>query len=393
VPATTGLVYTPFGRDTWRDPFTLYRRLRDEDPVHRSPDGYWVLSRFQHVFDAARDTTTFSSAHGLTFHDEREELGLAPTIVMMDPPDHSRSRRLVSRSFTPRHVAGLEADLRPLVRARLRQLREAGAADFVAGLARPAPSWVVAHFLGGHEEDRYRLDRWTEALVQGGAAEPAGAGTALAELYGYFTDLVDRRRHQPGDDLVSTLLAADDEGAGLGIEGILGYAFVLIAGGNDTTTGLLAGAAELLTAYPDQRRRLLVEPALVPGAVEELLRLTSPVQGLCRVAERDAVIADTTIGRGERVLLCYGAANRDTREFGPDAEVLDVTRRIERLLSFSSGAHFCLGAAAARLQGRVVLEELLQECPAFAVDADAGVFADGAFTRRYESLPFVAEGL
>lgn len=393
MPATTGLVYTPFGRDTWRDPFTLYRRLRDEDPVHRSPDGYWVLSRFQHVFDAARDTTTFSSAHGLTFHDEREELGLAPTIVMMDPPDHSRSRRLVSRSFTPRHVAGLEADLRPLVRARLRQLREAGAADFVAGLARPVPSWVVAHFLGVPEEDRYLFDRWTEALVQGGAAQPAGAETALAELYGYFTDLVDRRRHQPGDDLVSTLLAADDEGAGLGIEGILGYAFVLIAGGNDTTTGLLAGAAELLTAYPDQRRRLLVEPALVPGAVEELLRLTSPVQGLCRVAERDAVIADTTIGRGERVLLCYGAANRDTREFGPDAEVLDVTRRIERLLSFSSGAHFCLGAAAARLQGRVVLEELLQECPAFAVDADAGVFADGAFTRRYESLPFVAEGL
>ena len=286
MPATTGLVYTPFGRDTWRDPFTLYRRLRDEDPVHRSPDGYWVLSRFQHVFDAARDTTTFSSAHGLTFHDEREELGLAPTIVMMDPPDHSRSRRLVSRSFTPRHVAGLEADLRPLVRARLRQLREAGAADFVAGLARPAPSWVVAHFLGVPEEDRYLFDRWTEALVQGGAAQPAGAGTALAELYGYFTDLVDRRRHQPGDDLVSTLLAADDEGAGLGIEGILGYAFVLIAGGNDTTTGLLAGAAELLTAYPDQRRRLLVEPALVPGAVEELLRLTSPVQGLCRVAVR-----------------------------------------------------------------------------------------------------------
>ncbi len=393
MPATTGLVYTPFGRDTWRDPFTLYRRLRDEDPVHRSPDGYWVLSRFQHVFDAARDTTTFSSAHGLTFHDEREELGLAPTIVMMDPPDHSRSRRLVSRSFTPRHVAGLEADLRPLVRARLRQLREAGAADFVAGLARPVPSWVVADFLGVPEEDRYLFDRWTEALVQGGAAQPTGAGTALAELYGYFTDLVDRRRHQPGDDLVSTLLRADDEGAGLGIEGILGYAFVLIAGGNDTTTGLLAGAAELLTAYPDQRRRLLDEPGLVPGAVEELLRLTSPVQGLCRVAERDAVVADTTIGRGERVLLCYGAANRDTREFGPDAEVLDVTRRIERLLSFSSGAHFCLGAAAARLQGRVVLEELLQECPAFAVDADAGVFADGAFTRRYESLPFVAEGL
>jgi cytochrome P450 len=314
------------------------------------------------------------------------------TIVMMDPPEHSRRRRLVSRSFTPRHVAGLEADLRQLVRARLRQLREVGKADFVAGIARPVPSWVVAHFLGVPEEDRHLFDRWTEAVVQGGGGQPAEAGTALGELYGYFTELVDRRRHQPADDLVSTLLEADDAGAGLGLEGILGYAFVLIAGGNDTTTGLLAGAAELLTVYPDQRRRLLDAPSLVPGAVEELLRLTSPVQGLCRVAARDVVIGETTIRSGDRVLLCYGAANRDTREFGPDAEVLEVTRRIDRLLSFSTGAHFCLGAAAARLQGRVVLEELLRKCPAFVVDADAGVFADGAFTRRYESLPFAADG-
>jgi cytochrome P450 len=315
-----------------------------------------------------------------------------PTIVMMDPPEHSRWRRIVSRSFTPRHVAGLEADLRQLVRARLRQLREAGKADFVDGLARPVPSWVVAHFLGVPEEDRYLFDRWTEAVVQGGGGRPSEAGTALGELYGYFTELVDRRRHQRADDLVSTLLEADDAGAGLGLEGILGYAFVLIAGGNDTTTGLLAGAAELLTAYPDQRRRLLDEPTVVPGAVEELLRLTSPVQGLCRVAGRDVVVGERIIRSRDRVLLCYGAANRDTREFGPDAEALDVTRRIDRLLSFSTGAHFCLGAAAARLQGRVVLEELLRQCPAFVVDADAGVFADGAFTRRYESLPFSADG-
>jgi cytochrome P450 len=393
MPATTGPVYTPFGRETWRDPFPLYRRLRDEDPVHHSPAGYWVLSRFQHVFDAARDTTTFSSAEGLTFRNERQELGLASTIVMMDPPDHSRHRRLVSRSFTPRHVAGLEADLRPLVRARLDEMRQAGAADFVAGLARPVPSWVVAHFLGVPEEDRHLFDRWTEAIVQGGAAASSEAGAALGELYGYFTELVGRRRRSPSDDLVSTLVRADDDGAGIGVEGILGYAFVLIAGGNDTTTGLLAGAAELLTTYPDERRRLLGEPSLVAGAVEELLRLTSPVQGLCRVATRDVVVDGTSIASGDRVLLCYGAANRDAREFGPDAEMLDVTRRIERLLSFSTGPHFCLGAAAARLQGRVVLEELLGSCPAFAVDAEAGVFADGAFTRRYERLPFIADGL
>ena len=392
MPVTTpGLAYEPFGRHTWRDPFTIYRRLRDEDPVHRSPRGYWVLTRFRDVLEAARDTATFSSTQGLTFSNEREELGLAPTIVMMDPPDHSRYRRLVSRAFTPRHVAELEGDLRRLAAQRVARLREAGRADFVAEVARPVPSWVVARYLGVPEGDRGRFDDWTAALVQGGDGQASGEA-ALAELYGYFTELVERRRREPRDDLVSTLIRADDEGAGIGIEGVLGYAFVLVAGGNDTTTGLLAGSAELLTARLDQRHRLIEQPSLMTGAVEELLRLTSPVQGLCRVVTSDVVVEGTTLTQGDRVLLCYGAANRDPREFGADAEELDVTRHVDRLLSFSTGAHFCLGAAAARLQGRVVLDELLRQCPAFTVDAEAGVFADGAFTRRYESLPFAADG-
>jgi cytochrome P450 family 130 len=390
--SVTALAYRPFGRETWRDPFTLYQRLRDEEPVHRSPVGVWVLSRFDDVFRAARDTATFSSAQGLTFLNEREELRLAPTIVMMDPPDHTHYRRLANRGFTPRQVAELEPEVRAFVRRRLRELRARGGGDFVSALARSLPSWVVAHYLGVPGQDRYRFESWTQSIVQANAKGAVmGAGPALAELYGYFSDLIDRRRSEPGDDLVSVLIQADGDGAGIGLEGILGYAFVMIAGGNDTTTGLLAGAAELLTAYPDQRRRLVEDPGLIPNAVEEFLRLTSPVQGLCRVATRDVVIEGTTISRGERVLLCYGAANRDPREFGTDAEEADVGRHIERLLTFSSGAHFCLGAAAARLQGRVVLEELLAACPRFAVDAGAGVFADGAFTRRYESLPFTAD--
>jgi len=277
------------------------------------------------------------------------------------------------------------------VRERVAELRAAGSGDFVAGLARPLPSWVVARYLGVPEDERGRFDGWTQAIVQANAeGHPMGAAGALADLYGYFTELIERRRNDPGDDLVSVLLAADDGGAGIGLEGILGYAFVMIAGGNDTTTGLLAGAADLLAAAPDQRRRLVDDQSLIPNAVEELLRLTSPVQGLCRVTTRDIEVDGTAIASGDRVLLCYGAANRDPREFGPDAEELDVGRNIDRLLTFGSGAHFCLGAAAARLMGRVVLEELLGQCPDFAVDAAAGVFADGAFTRRYESLPFVA---
>lgn len=384
--------YTGFGRDTWRDPFPLYRRLRDEDPVHRSPLGLYVLSRFDHVYQAARDTTTFSSAQGLTFENEREVLGLLPTVVMMDPPEHTRYRRLVSRGFTPRQVAEIEPAVRTFVLEHLEELRGAGEGDFVTGLARPLPSFVVAHYLGVPEEDRGRFEAWTQALVQANAiGSPYRAADALAELYEYFTALIDRRRIEPGDDMVSALLEADARGQGVGVEGILGYAFVMIAGGNDTATGLLAGSAELLTDHPDQRQRLLDDPTLIPNAVEELLRLTSPVQGLCRVVTREVSVNDAKLGAGERVLLCYGAANRDPREFGPHAEHLEVGRRIERLLAFSSGPHYCLGAAAARLQGRVVLTELLRQCPSFAVDASAGTFADGAFTRRYETLPFRAD--
>jgi cytochrome P450 family 130 len=391
--ATTAAVYEPFGRDTWRDAFTVYRRLREEDPVHKSPHGFWVLTRFQHVFEAVKDTATFSSARGLTFQNERETLAIPPTIVMMDPPEHTRYRRLVDRGFTPRRTTELEPELRRFVIDRIENLKKAGEGDYVAALARTVPSWVVAHYLGVPEIDRHRFEGWTRAFVQANAmGHSTGAGAALGDLVAYFSELVERRRREPGDDLVSVLLQADDEGTGVGLEGILGYAFVMIAGGNDTTTGLLAGAAELLTLHPAQRQRLLSDPSLIPNAVEEFLRVLTPVQGLCRVATREISIDGTTIEADDRVLLCYAAANRDSREFGATAEEVDVGRHIVRHLAFSIGAHFCLGAAAARLQGRVVLEELLARCPHFAVDAAAGVFANGAFTRRFESLPFVADG-
>lgn len=382
------LKYVPFGAATWRDPFPLYRRLRDEDPLHWSEEaGCYVLSRFEDVFGAARDTATFSSAQGLTFRNEVEELGLAPTIVMMDPPDHTHYRRLVNRGFTPRQVDEIEPAVREFVAARIEELRTAEKADFIPGLARPLPCFVVANYLGVSEEDRGQFEGWTESIVQAGSSgHPGSAADALAGMYGYFTELIARRRAEPGDDMISTLVAADD--GTLEIEQILGYAFVMVTGGNDTATGLLGGAAELLTANPEQRARLRDDPSTIPNAVEECLRLTSPVQGLCRVTTRNVTVNGVDLPVGTRVLLCYGAANRDPREFGATAEEMDVARPIPRLMTFSSGPHFCLGAAAARLQGRVVIEELLARCPDFQVDADAGVFADGAFTRRYDTLPF-----
>src|SRR3954447_14899873 len=223
------IVFEPFGKDTWRDPYPLYERLREEDPVHRTPAGLWVLSRFHDVWAAARDTGTFSSAQGLTFVNEVEELHLNPTIVMMDPPDHTRYRRLVSRGFTPREVEVLAPRLRSFIRERLRDLVDAGEGDFVRALAAPTPNWVVGEYLGVPEDDRDKFGRWTEFIVQSSSGDGPGdgSGSALADLYAYFTELIERRRSEPGDDLISVLIAADDDGA-IGLEGILGYAFVMI---------------------------------------------------------------------------------------------------------------------------------------------------------------------
>ncbi len=390
--------FVPRSGATWRDPFGMYAALRDHDPVHHVEDGdYWVLSRFGDVLPAAQDTTRFSSAQGLTFaYDDMERVGLrvAAPMVMLDPPEHTAFRRLVSRGFTPRQVAALEPDVRAFVVERLERLRAAGERDVVAELFRPLPSLVVAHYLGVPAADRFRFEGWTESIVAANATGDAlTAGEAVADLLGYFSELIARRRVEPGDDTISHLVAAGGDEPAVPLVRILGFAFTMVAGGNDTTTGLLGGAADLLTAHPAQRRMLRADPGLIPDAVDEMLRLTSPVQGLARTTTTDVEVAGTTIPSGRKVMLLYGSANRDPREFGADAEQLDVTRAPRQILTFSFGAHFCLGAAAARLQGRIVLEELLARCPDFAVDAARGRFASGSFVRRYDALPFSADGL
>lgn len=386
------------GGEDWRDPYPSYRWLRDEDPVHRVRHPvhgeFWVLSRFSHVFDAVRDTTTFSSARGLTPDTDAMTMfdDAAAPIVMMDPPDHTTMRRLVARPMTPRAVATFEPEIRKFVDERLDRISDTdGDVDIVEALFKPLPSFVVAHYLGVPVEDRQRFDGWTNDIVAANAGGDLGSAThAAADLFGYATELIERRRHTPGDDLVSDLVAVGETRASA--MWIVGFVFTMVTGGNDTTTGLLGGAAELLTDHRDQRRALQGNSSLMTGAVDELLRLTTPVQNLARTTTRPVTVNGVDIGADTKVMLLYGAANRDRREFGPTAEQLDVGRITDRILSFGYGAHHCLGAAAARLQGRVALEELLARFPDFAVDARAGRFAPGAFVRRYEYLPFRAAG-
>lgn len=378
----------------------MYADLRDHDPVHHVvPEGaprndYWVLSRHADIYAAARDAETFSSAAGLTTtYGELEKIGLQdnPPLVMLDPPDHTAFRRLVSKGFTPRQVTAVEPDVRAFVVERIERLREAGEGDVVKELFKPLPSMVVAHYLGVPEEDRAQFDGWTEAIVAANAqGDTLHATGAVTDLMGYFAGLIERRRTDPGDDTISHLVAGGmgADGDVTGLLSILGFAFTMVTGGNDTTTGMLGGAVQLLTEHRDQRRDLIEHPELIGDAVEELLRLTAPVQGLARTVTRDVEIDGTVVPEGRKVLLLYGSANRDPRRFGPDSEVLDVRRSPKQILTFSHGAHHCLGAAAARMQARIALEELLARCPDFTVDIDAVVYADGNYVRRPTSVPF-----
>ena len=381
--------FEPRSGESWVDPWPMYAALREHDPVHHVERGdYWVLTRHAHVYDAVRDHETFSSAQGLTTEqNELEKIGLVdnPPLVMTDPPSHTEFRRLVSRGFTPRQVEAVEPAVTAFVVDRLEQLRARGGGDIVTGLFKPLPSMVVAHYLGVPATDRDRFDQWTDDIVAANtASDPTVTAAAAAELMGYFAELIEHRRRSPGDDVVSHLVAAGEGDSPDGLLRILAFTFSMVAGGNDTTTGLLGSGVQLLAERPDQRALVLDD---VPAAVEELLRLTSPVQGLARTTTRDAEVDGVTIPEGRKVLLCYAAANRDPAMYGADAEELDVRRQPRQILTFAHGAHHCLGSAAARMMGRVALTELLRRIPHFEVDPASVTWAPGSYVRR----PLTAE--
>jgi cytochrome P450 len=384
------------GAATWRDPFRDYAELRSAAAVHDVTHPRWgrffVLPRFPEVFAAVRDTERFSSAAGLTLDPAMMSMfdGFARPIVMMDPPDHTAMRRLVSRPLTPRAVAALDGAITQFVDERLDGLR-ADEVDICELLFKPLPSWVVAHFLGVPLSDRERFDRWTDAIVAANAAgDLRSAPTAALELFTYAEYLIATKRERPGDDLVSDLAGLGE--AVVSTQWIIGFIFTMVAGGNDTTTGLLGGAAELLCTFRAQRELLINQPALISASIEEFLRLTSPVQNLVRTTTCEVDIGGVIIPEGHKVVLVYGSANRDDGEFGETAGELDVRRHFGRHLALGYGAHHCLGASAARRTAAIALERLLCRFPNFTVDAERGTFADGMFIRRYQTLPLLARG-
>lgn len=379
------------------DPYPLYRELRDHDPVARVDDPpHHVLSRFEDVWNAVRDHETFSSAKGLTtYPDEIEALGLAPTIVMMDPPRQVALRRLISHGFTPRRVADLEPAIRAFVRSRLELMAQRAAdgepVDLHRAYSSPVPTFTLAHLLGVPEADRAQFDPWVHALTaladEGFDVRALTAPEAVAEMFGYFGEVIAARRKAPGEDLISALTQAEVDGEGLSDWDILGFCFVIVAGGNDTTANLISHGVMLLDDDHRQREELVADPSLVPDALMEFLRLEGSVQGLARTTTRPVRLHDTEIPAGEKVLLLYAAANRDEREFGPTAEELDIRRDMPRHLGFASGTHFCIGGHLAKLQARVAVEELYARFPHVGVDTTKGERTRSPFTRGWVSLP------
>jgi len=356
-----GFVYDPAQPDFQARAPEIYRVLRDEHPVYAAEAaGFWALSRFEDVRAAATDAGSFSS-EGTDISQ-----GLLPMIQALDPPRHDVLRALVSKAFTPRRVTELEPGIRRIARELIDGFAGDGEADLLDRFARHLPSLVFGELLGVPPERREKFLAFTEALVEA-RPEAGGAGSQrhpAIQIYREFQQLLAERRERPGDDLISALLAAEIDGRRLSEEELLGFCFVLIVAGNDTTTNLIANGAVLLADHPEQRKLLLESPAAIPNAIEEMLRFESPVQALPRIARRDVELHGVVIPRGALVRLVWAAANRDEREF-EDPERFDVTRTITRHLAFGQGLHFCLGANLARLEARVAFEELLARLPAY----------------------------
>ena len=294
---------------------------------------------------------------------------MLPVMIMMDPPRHTQLRSLVNRAFTRRRIADLEQAIRGIARDLVEALADAGGGDLVEEIAKPLPAIVIADLLGVPREDRKAFRHWSEQVIQDNPDDPAAAATAMeggASLLAYFADLIAERRRTPQDDLLTGLITAEIDGERLGEDELFGMCVLLLVAGNETTTNLVSNSALLFGQYPDRWQSVVADPSLLPGAIEECLRFDSPVQALARTLTHPLVLHGETLNEADKVLLVYGSANRDEREFS-EPDTFDIGRTVDRQLAFGHGIHFCLGAPLARLEAQIVYSELLRRSPRWTV--------------------------
>jgi cytochrome P450 len=380
--------FNPYDPEVQDDPYPVYARLRRESPVAFSEElDVWFLFRCADVIEAAHDHGRFVSSEGVALLGGRPVAGV-PMIVSTDNPDHDRLRALVSRRFTARALAELEAPIRRYVAAAIDGFVARGSCELMDELAIPIPLLVIGDLLGVASEDRHRFRAWAEALVHLNPTEPDTVATARAagmEIGTYMLAAIEERRGQPGDDLISWLLGSTLDGEAVDVGVVLGFAFLFIVAGSETTTNLIGNGMIALARHPDQRAAVRKDPALISGMVEEILRYDGPVQGVARVVNTDVRVAGLTLPAGAKVQLRWGSANRDEDEYDvPDT--FDVRRRVGRQVAFGHGIHYCLGAALSRLEGRVVFEELLHRLGDWEVPDRIDRLASGE-VRGPASLP------
>lgn len=394
---TVELVLDPYDYHFHEDPYPYYKRLRDEAPLYHNEDlKFWALSRHKDVVQGFRNSTALSNKHGVALDpvSRNDEAHRVMSFLALDDPAHLRLRTLVSKGFTPRRIRELEGRVTEIAVQHLDTALESDSFDYVDDFAGKLPMDVISELMGVPEEDRVRIRALADGVMHredGVADVPASAIAASGELLVYYADMVKQRRRNLTDDLTSALVEAEIDGDKLTDDEIMAFLFLMVVAGNETTTKLLANAAYWGYKNADQLAPVFDDHDLITPWVEETLRYDTSSQILARAVVEDLTFYDTTVPAGDVLVLLAGSANRDERAFeNPDE--YRIGRDIgSKLVSFGSGAHFCLGAHLARMEARVALTELFKRIRGYEVDESAAVRVHSSSVRGFAHLPITVE--
>jgi len=387
--------YSPFSRETAHNPFPVYKQLRDEAPVyHNEQVGFWALSRYEDVVAAHLDTDTFSSTHGVTI--EGMDQG-SPFLITKDPPEHTAHRKIAARMFTPRQIGRLEPFIRATAADLLDRVRDQDRFDLVKDFSIRLPLDVISELIGIPAEMRVQVHELSDRMAarEEDMSLPDDVFQAGADLLSLLTELVRERRRNPGQDVITMLMSTevedeDGELRPLGDDELAARFLELAFAGHETVAKLIPNGVIALSWYPGQRSELVANPALLPNAVEEMLRWDPPSHYQGRWTLREVELHGTIIPEDVRVILITGAAVHDERKY-PDPEYFDIHRDVDRHVSFGLGRHLCLGASLARLETRVAFEELLKRFPDFTFDETGVQRHYSSNVRGLASLPLLVE--